>query len=74
MEKHNGEGEYSMWVESGGAWGGGGLCCRDMCYLWVQRSLFAGHSGIYSLFMTASLFRAQHRGDNSKTNPLLNQD
>lgn len=44
----------------------GGLCRRDMCYLWVQRSLFAGQGAIDSLSMSAPLFMAQHRGDNSK--------
>lgn len=44
----------------------GCLCCRDMCYLRVQRSLFAGQRGIDFLSMSAPLFRAQHRGDNSK--------
>lgn len=43
-----------------------GLCCENMCYLWVQRSLFAGQRGIDFLTMSAPLFRAQHGGDNSK--------
>lgn len=37
-----------------------------MCYLWVQRSLFAGQRGIDFLSMSAPLFGAQHGGDNSK--------
>jgi len=49
-----------MWVEQGG------LRCRDMCYLLVQGSLFAGQRGIDFLSMSAPLFKAQHRGDNSK--------
>lgn len=43
-----------------------GLWRRDMCYLWVQRSLFAGQRGIDFLSMSAPLFGAQHGGDNSK--------
>lgn len=58
--RKKGEGESSMRVEKGG------LCRRDMCYLWVQRSLFAGQGAIDSLSMSAPLFMAQHRGDNSK--------
>lgn len=44
----------------------GSVCCENMCYLWVQRSLFAGQRGIDFLTMSAPLFRAQHGGDNSK--------
>lgn len=43
-----------------------GLRRRDMCYRWVQRSLFAGQRGIDFLSMSAPLFGAQHGGDNSK--------
>lgn len=35
-------------------------------YLWVQRSLFAGHRGIDFLSMSAPFFRAQNAGDNGK--------
>lgn len=43
-----------------------GLCCGDMRYLRVQRSLFAGQRGIDFLSMSAPLFRAQNGGDNGK--------
>lgn len=57
-EKENGVGDggSSMWV----------CLCRDMCYLWVQRSLFAGQRGIDFLSMSVPLFRAQRGGDNGK--------
>ena len=59
-EREEGDGASSVWV------GWGGLCRRDMCYLRVQRSLFAGQRGIDFLSMSVPLFRAQHGGDNSK--------
>lgn len=69
-ERRGREDEGEMWNGVGGRrqWRiqHVGLCCRDMCYLRVQRSLFAGHRGIDFLSMSAALFRAQHRGDKSK--------
>lgn len=54
-ENGESDGESSMWV-----------CGAGTCYLWVQRSLFAGQRGIDFLSMSAPLFGAQHGGDNSK--------
>lgn len=59
-------------AEGAGKWSGrwsiqhAGLCCGDTRYLWVQRSLFAGHRGIDFLSMSAPFFRAQNAGDNGK--------
>lgn len=62
----------ALGVEGGRKWSGRcriqhvGLCCGDMRYLRVQRSLFAGQRGIDFLSMSAPLFRAQNGGDNGK--------
>lgn len=53
MENWKRDGRFSIWV------GQGGLCFRDMCYLCVQRSLFAGQRGIDFLSLSAPLFGAQ---------------
>lgn len=70
--RRRGMGNVELRVEGERKWSGRwriqhvGLCCRNMCYLWVQRSLFAGQRGIDFLSMSVPLFRAQHGGDNSK--------
>lgn len=57
-----------MWV-GGCVWtdGVGGLCWRAVCVLSLGAGvLFAGQRRIDFLSMSASLFGAQFRGDNSK--------
>lgn len=71
-EEEKKRGNVALGVEGGRKWSGGcriqhvGLCCGDMRYLGVQRSLFAGQRGIDFLSMSAPLFRAQNGGDNGK--------
>lgn len=61
--------DREKWKEDGGSCmrvEQGGLFCRDTCYLWVHRSLFAGQRGIDFLSMSVPLFGAQRWGDKSE--------